>query len=198
MGTGSWPTRADGWTTGSIPVIAPEKPTWLRMSMVVAVTVSWFVVVVVATLVGSFAGIRQAALFGHLVFLAIGFGAVLAIGLYSLALLLRWVRVSRVVMLALALDPLIWVGLIGLCLTGILLNPDLGSAWTWVSLLAVLGVGINGLANRDVMIELGRLPGKAGRRAIGPELLRRAVRVSAITQAGWWITVLIGFLSMPG
>jgi hypothetical protein len=167
------------------------------MSMVVAVAVSWFVVVLLATLVGSAAGIRPVALFAHLVFLAVGFGAVLAIGLYSLALLLRWVRVSRVVMLALALDPLIWVGLGGLCVTGILLNPDLGDVWTWVLLLAVLAVAINGLANRDVMIELGRLPGKAGRRAIAPELLRRAVRVSAITQAGWWIAVLIGFLSMP-
>jgi hypothetical protein len=121
---------------------------------------------------------------------------VLAIGLNGAALLMRWVRVSRVVTLTVVLDPLVWLGLAGLCLTGILLGPDLGSGWTWVKLLAALVVAINGLANRDLMTELGRLPGKAGRRSISPALLRRAVRVSAITQLGWWIAVFIGYLSV--
>jgi hypothetical protein len=107
----------------------------------------------------------------------------------------RWVRVSRVVTLAVVLDPVIWLGLGGLALTGLLLDPNLGSPWIWFKLLAVLAVAINGLAHRDLMIELGRLPIKAGRRALSPTLLRRAVRVSATTQVGWWLAVVIGYLS---
>jgi hypothetical protein len=146
-------------------------------------------------MIGRVDGLRPVALFAHLVFLTIGFGAILAIGLNGLALMLRWVRVSRVVTLAVALDPLIWLGLAGLCLSGVLLAPNLDNGWTWLKLFAVLAVAVNGLWSRDVMTELGRLPSKAGRRSISPELLRRVVRLSVTSQLGWWIALVIGFVA---
>jgi hypothetical protein len=126
------------------------------------------------------------------------FGAVLAIGLNALALMLRWVRVGRVVTMAVALDPLAWLGLAGLCLSGVVLHPDLGRGWTWVKLLAVLVVAVNGLWNRDLVTELGRLLGKVGRRALSGALLRRAVRLSVTSQVGWWTAVVIGFVTTNG
>jgi hypothetical protein len=197
-GSGSWPIRAEGWTTGSIPVVPAVRSQWLRPAQAGGIAAGWLLMIVIASLIGDADALRPVALFAHLVFLAIGFGAVLAIGLNGLALMLRWVRVSRVVTLAVALDPLIWLGLAGLCLSGVVLDPNLNRGWTWLKLLAVLAVAINGLFHRDVMAELGRLPGKAGRRSIAPELLRRAVRLSITSQAGWWVAVIVGFLTTNG
>lgn len=154
---------------------------------------AWLLMIVLAGLVGRADGLRPVALFAHMIFLAVGFGAVLAIGLNGLALMVRWVRVSRFVIVAVALDPLIWLGLAGLCLSGVVLNPDLGRGWTWVKLFAVLAVALNGLWNRDLIAELGRLPLKAGRRSLSTPVLRRAVRLAITSQLGWWIAVIIGF-----
>jgi hypothetical protein len=198
VGSGSSPIPTEGWATGSIPVIAADRPQWLRPVQAGGITVAWLFMIMLAGMLGRADGIRSVALFAHLIFLAVGFGAVLAIGLNGLALMLRWVRVSRVVTVAVALDPLIWLGLAGLCLSGIVLNPDLDRGWTWLKLLAVLAVAVNGLWHRDLMAELGQLPGKAGRRSISPELLRRAIRVSATSQLGWWVAVAVGFVATNG
>ena len=192
-----WPVRGDG-STGSVPVIvAPvtDRQYGPRSSQTGWIVLVWLLLILLASLVGKAAVLRPAALFAHLIFLAIGFGASLAIGLNWVALMLRWVRVSRVVTVGVVLDPLIWIGLSGLCLTGLVLGPDVGRGWTWVKFLAVLAVALNVLWSRDLFADLGRLPGKAGRRSLSPALLHRVLRLSITSQVGWWLCVIIGFVT---
>jgi hypothetical protein len=199
--TGVSATEAESWTTGSMSIIGPPpaaRPSWWRLAQVGGLVAGWTLVIGAASLASPVDWLHRAALFAHLVFLAIGFGAMLAVGVNAVAVLLRWVRVGRVVTLALSLDPLIWLGLAGMSVTGILLAPDLGRPWTWVKLCAVLVVALNGLWTRDLTLELRRLPARAGRGALSAGLFHRAVRVSAVSQLGWWVAVIIGFTSTNG
>lgn len=158
----------------------------------------WIFLIALASLTAPVSWLRGPALFAHLVFLAMGFGSVLAVGAHAVALLLRWVRVGRVVTLAMSLDPLIWLGLAGMVLSGLFLAPDLSRPLAWVKLFAVLVVALNGLSARDLMVELRRLPAKSGRRALSAALLVRAARVCVVSQLGWWVAVIIGFTTTNG
>jgi hypothetical protein len=151
------------------------------------------VVVLVSASVSPAVFLRPYALFCHVVFLAVSFGAVLAVALNGLALALRRVSVGHVLGLSLALDPLIWLGLVGMCASGILLDPRLGRPLTIVKLLLVLAVALDGILARDLMRELRRLPADVTR--VPARLLARATFLAFISQLGWWGAVVIGFLT---
>ena len=156
----------------------------------------WLAAVVAGAMIAPVPAARPWALFGHLVFLAISFGAVLAVELHGLAALLRITTLGRVASVATSLDPLIWGGLIGLAATGAVLAPDLARPLTVVKLIAVLAVAINGLWARELAHALRAVPPTA--RGIPRHLLARALRVSAVSQVGWWSAVAIGFLTTNG
>ncbi len=157
------------------------------------VCIGWAVVVLLSAALSPAARLRPYALFCHIVFLAVSFGAVLAIAFEGLALLLRRVPVRRVVGLALSLDPLIWLGLAGMCGSGILLDPRMDRPLTMVKLLLVLAVALDGLWARELMREFRRLPADDTR--VPAPLMRSAVSSAVISQTGWWGAVVIGFLA---
>jgi hypothetical protein len=172
-----------------------EKRRPLRATAVVA---GWVGVVVLAARLDPAPSLRPYALFGHLVCLAVSFGAVLAVELHGLGFLLRRVSTDRMATVALSLDPLIWAGLIGMCTTGVVLGPHLDRPLTVVKLGAVLVVALNGLWARDLARELRSLPSAGDRSVLPPGVLRRATRTSVVSQLGWWSAVVIGFLTTNG
>ncbi|WP_051090488.1 hypothetical protein [Micromonospora sp. CNB394] len=65
---------------------------------------------------------------------------------FSLRWLLRREPLDAVLNAARGTHPLIWLGLAGLVVSGAALGPDTSSALVRVKLLAVLVVGVNGVA----------------------------------------------------
>jgi len=132
------------------------------------------------------------ALFMHIMSLVVGFGAVLAVDFQALMWMLGRRELADVTRFGAATHALIWIGLAGLVLSGILLHPDLSSTPTRIKLLLVLVVALNGLSALGVQERLDRTPGQ--RPPVG--LLIRATVAVLISQGGWWGAAAIGFVNI--
>lgn len=131
------------------------------------------------------------ALFVHLAALVVGFGAVLAVDWVALLWLLGRRSLDELMTVAVAAQLPIWLGLVGLVLSGALCRPDLSSGLTWIKLGLVLLVTLNGL---HVYAIGERLLGLSGG-AVPASLLRRAGSAAALSQVGWWGAMIIGFVN---
>ncbi|GAA1803420.1 hypothetical protein GCM10009682_26590 [Luedemannella flava] len=164
-------------STRALDSVAPVPVRW-RVSHASVVVGAWVAVIVTAVVVQPSAALRPYALFAHLISLAVGFGAVLCVECYSVAWLLRRTTLERVTTLALTLDPLIWIGLVGLAGSGLLLSPHLDRPLTALKMVLVLVVGLNGVRARRLGRDLrGFLDQHAsrGRHAVDESTGRHAV-----------------------
>jgi len=140
------------------------------------VTVAIVGLIFVSTLVNPPQWLQLVALFVHLISLVVGFGAVLAVDWYGLLSLSRRVTVGDVLLTAERMTPLIWIGLAGLTMSGVLLKPDLNSWLVVVKLCCVLGV------ERQMPI-----PARS--------LIHRGMVLAGASQTFWWTAVVIGFVT---
>ncbi|MFI5916435.1 hypothetical protein [Dactylosporangium sp. NPDC051541] len=132
---------------------------------------------------------HRVALFTHLGFMTLGFGAVLVAD-YSFALwALGRATFAEAVAGTSKLHPLIWSGLCGLVASGMLLRPDLTSGATVLKLVLVAALTVNGV---QAMALSGRMGAFAGAPPV--RLLLWGAATSAISQLCWWGAILIGFL----
>ena len=134
--------------------------------------------------------LHSVALFAHLSALVVGFGAVLVVDWCGLLWALGRRPLTEVLALAQTCHAVIWLGLVGLTLSGALLAPDLAALRTQVKLAAVLLLGLNGVQAFSLHAQLQAAPGPLPGR-----LLRRAAATAVISQAGWWTATVIGFLT---
>jgi hypothetical protein len=133
--------------------------------------------------------LHQVALFAHLAFLVIGFGAVLTLDWFGALWLLGKRSLSEVLRMSAGAHLMIWLGLAGLTASGTLLNPALHQL-TWIKLGAVLAIALNGINAHQLQSALqADLSGPSRR------VLLRAALTGAISQAGWWTACLIGYLN---
>ena len=134
--------------------------------------------------------LHDAALFVHLSSLILGFGAVLAVDWTAL----RWVLGHRpfhaVLTTAGHVHGAIWLGYAGLVASGLLLSPNLSSAWTVVKLVLVLLIGWNGLAAMALQRHLEKSDGGPGGRG-----MLVASCSAGLSQACWWGATVIGFIN---
>ncbi|MET8525446.1 hypothetical protein [Micromonospora sp. NPDC005172] len=154
------------------------------------VTLGWLVAILAAPHLTISAGWRMVALFCHLTCLVVGFGAVLTVDWFSLRWMVRREQLGAVLNAARGAHLLIWLGLVGLVVSGTALGPDMSSAMVWVKLLAVLVVGVNGLFLGRVRDRLVAVQGRPPWSALLP-----GVAAAVTSQLGWWTATLIGFLS---
>ncbi|WP_052432508.1 hypothetical protein [Streptacidiphilus carbonis] len=160
------------------------------------VSVGWCAAVVLAHRVDPTTAVRHLALGIHLAGLAVGFGAVLAVDVVALrALAGRRAGLSAAIRFAGSAEAWIWSGFAALALSGVFLRPHFGSAWTAVSLSAVLLVGLNGVYARTLRQWLTLLPSTATAADIPRPLALRALASGAISQAAWWTAIVIGLLN---
>ena len=129
-------------------------------------------------------------MFGHLVSLLIGFGSVLAVDWYGLLFLLRVVSMRSVLMQAHRMTPMIWLGLLGLTVTGGLLKPDLESSLVLLKMAAVLGIAVIGVLALGVKRAMLRLDP-----ALPRSLMLRGMVLTAASQSFWWTALVISFLT---
>ena len=157
----------------------------------VALVAGWITMMLAVPHLPAATGVRPFALFVHLAALVLGMGAVLSLDWFGLMWMLGRQDLLSLVRAAQVAHTPIWLGLVGLTLSGVLLSPDTTAAPTVVKLLAVLAVGINGLAAARVQRRLLALGGAAPPRP----LLAASVGVATLSQVGWWTATLVGFLN---
>ncbi|MGC4768513.1 hypothetical protein ACLQ25_05940 [Micromonospora sp. DT44] len=185
-GRGAATTPAAGWRGGHRR--ATGHHTLVGASALVGL--GWLLAILAAPHVTLSPGGRMLALFCHLTSLVVGFGAVLTVDWFSLRWLLRREPLDAVLNAARAAHPLIWLGLVGLVVSGTALGPDTSSALVWVKLVAVLVVGVNGLFLGRVRDRLVAVQDDPRWSALLP-----GVAAALTSQLGWWAATLIGFLS---
>ncbi len=169
-------------------VASPRLPSWapyvaagLAFSGIGAVAV-W-----IAGHVAADDTLHDAALFAHLAFLVVGFGAVLTVDWAALLWVAGRCELRDVLRQAGTLHVPIWAGFAGLILSGVFLEPDLASPLTRAKLGLVLLIGWNGVL---AMWQHARLTADPARLHVG-----LASVTASVSQAGWWGAMAIGFLN---
>lgn len=134
------------------------------------------------------------ALFAHLISLVVGFGAVLVVDFCGLLWVLNRKSTRDVLTLTAVAQPLIWLGFLGLIISGLFLHPNLASPWTRLKLGAVVVTGLNG-----VYLHYLRAQTKAlGNVAFADTPIKYKLMSFAgisLSQLGWWTAIIIGFLT---
>jgi hypothetical protein len=154
------------------------------------VSVSIVGLVLVSTLINPPQWVQVIALFVHLISLVVGFGSVLAVDWYGLLSVSRRVTIGDVLLTAERMTPLIWIGLAGLTVSGVVLKPDLSSWLIVLKLSCVLGVGIVGvLALSTSRLMERQMPTPAR------SVVRRGMVLAGASQTFWWTAVIIGFMT---
>jgi hypothetical protein len=154
------------------------------------VSVSIVGLVLVSTLIDPPHWVQVIALFVHLISLVVGFGSVLAVDWFGLLSVSRRVTIGDVLLTAERMTPLIWIGLAGLTVSGVVLKPDLSSWLIVVKLSCVLGVGIVGvLALSTSRLMERQMPTPAR------SVVRRGMVLAVASQTFWWTAVIIGFMT---
>ena len=140
--------------------------------------------------------VAQAALFIHLVSMAIGFGSVIVIDVYGLLWLFGRRTLNELVDLDAAAHTVIAVGVGGLLGSGIALQPDLGKPLAWLKLTLVLVLMLNGLAAQRFLIRLRQtLPPATRGSSIPWAAFQRGLTAALVSQASWWGAIAIGFIT---
>jgi hypothetical protein len=155
----------------------------------------WLLVVASAAAISiDHPALHFVALFVHLVSLAVGFGAVVVVDVYGLLWCLGRRASGDVLALATMANALIVVGVIGLLVSGTVLNPDLSSPLIRLKLALVLVILVNGVNAHRFTHRLRALPASVAGDAIPWQYVRRAAVVVSISQVAWWGAMAIGFL----
>ena len=134
-----------------------------------------------AAIVGSSAvlpvedlGVRSAAVYLHLIFVPVGFGAVVMLHLYLVLWRMGHQKRREVLALTSVAHKLMAVGLAGLTATGIALDPDLDSPLMRTKLVLLLVLMLNAVRVQQ-----------STRRIAGPVV---------VSQIAWWGTLAIGYV----
>jgi len=159
------------------------------------VAAGWAASIWISTLIEPPSWLHALALFGHLASLIVGLGAVLMVEWYALLWATEWRSVRDLRQVDRTLKLPIWVGLIGLLVSGAFLQPDLDSPATIVKLVAVLVVSLNGVALTRWTSYLARFPARMRFRTLSRRARIRFVGSAVISQLAWWTAVVIGMLN---
>lgn len=168
-----------------------------RVSDFIVVSAAWALVVVAAAVFPlEDPQVARAALFVHLMSMAIGFGTVVMVDVYGLLWLFGYRTLSEVLSLTDAAHSVIALGVGGLLASGIALKPDMTSPLARLKLVLVLLLMLNGVAAQRMLHRLkNSLPTDARGASIPWVAFQRVLAAAAISQATWWGAIAIGFLT---
>jgi hypothetical protein len=161
-----------------------------RLAVAAALCGVWGLACWVAGHVEADPPLHRAALFLHLASLVVGLGAVLRVDWEATLWLMGRRTLADVLRLASGSHTLIWTGLAGLVLSGVLLHPDLDAPLTQAKLAAVLLVALNGVQAHCLQ---DRLDASRGRPS-APLVLWSSAS-AGVSQLGWWSATLVGFVN---
>jgi hypothetical protein len=183
------------WVSGLRPLTVRTPFADLVFEMAV-VTLAWLVTVTGASvIVVESPASRHIALFGHLISLIVGFGAVVAVDAYGFLWLLGRRTAAEIVRFAATAHVLISAGVVGLLVSGAILQPDLTAPLPRAKSLLVLMVMLNGVNAHRLSVRLRALPGEVSGDHIPWWCIPRSFLTAVISQVGWWGAIIIGFLT---
>ena len=165
-----------------------------------AVTVAWSLAVLAAAFVPlQSPPVTRAALFIHVMTMAVGFGAVVMTDVYGLLWLAGRRTVAELTDLARAAHGVILFGTGGLLASGIVLRPDLQSGLARLKLGLVLVCMLNGAAAQRMLRRLkADLPTGVRGPSIPWAVFQRVILAALVSQATWWGAIVIGFVTNAG
>ena len=131
-------------------------------------------------------------LFLHLISLVIGFGAVIVIDTAGLLWLTTRVSLEFVIKVATITQKLIWLGWVGLVISGLgLVQYRTGSDNLFIiKMFAVTLLGLNGVFLYSIHKKFEQLHGTE----VPARLQFKIGLASFISQVSWWTAIIIGFL----
>jgi hypothetical protein len=162
-----------------------------------AIVAAWGIVVAAASVFPlDDPRVHRVALFVHLMSMAVGFGAVVLIDVFGVQWLFGRRSLAELADLAASAHPVIAAGLGGLLGSGIALHPDLSAPLARLKLVLVLVVMINGVVAQGILHRLrDTLPPETSGASIPWAGFQRALAVGLISQATWWGSIAIGFIT---
>lgn len=133
-------------------------------------------------------------LFLHLASLILGLGSVLVTDLYGLLWLWDRLRFKQVIRVSGVTSMFIWLGWLGLVLTGIPMLIMIGeiSNLTILKLFFVTLVGVNGVGLHFLHQELRAFKEDGD---VPDIFMFRMIVALSVSQLGWWGAAIIGFLN---
>ncbi|SES40534.1 hypothetical protein SAMN04487818_112217 [Actinokineospora terrae] len=169
-----------------------DRPLWTSRDTAAGVAAIALLVTAVclSTVVRPSPPLHDVALFAHLGFLVLGFGAVLVADYFFVLWVLGRATFAEAVAHTARLHPLIWSGLLGLVASGTLLRPDLSSGATALKLVLVTTLTLNGIQATALGRRMSTLDGPPP-----VPLLLWGAATSALSQLCWWGAVVIGYLN---
>ena len=176
----------------------PRSPNGLRLQSAVAATL--LVVLLVVVLVPHDPSRDDPGLLvlAHLVFLVVGFGAVLVVDWTALLWVRGKVGVEELLATTRRNAVVVWTGVTGLVLTGALMHPNTGSALVLVKLASVAVVVLNGVHAALIGDEMEVWQRARFSTEMPRSVLLRGAAVATVSQVAWWTALLIGFLRARG
>ena len=179
---------------GAAPVgRAPGRRTTLVLG--VLCLLAWAASVTVGTWVDFGPVLHRIGLSGHILAMAVSFGAILVVDWVGFLWLLGKREIRDTGRLEAAAQPLIWGGLAVLLATGAMIKPDLSNPLTQIKMVCVLALMLNGVALAPVMRRLHDLPADTRFTAVAARLRARLLVALCISQACWWTCILVGLLN---
>ena len=133
-------------------------------------------------------------LFFHLVSVMVGFGAVIATDVCGLLWVLGKRSTNDLLNFTLVTQPLIWLGYVGLIVSGLFLHPNLHHVLIDIKLFGVVIIGLNGIYLHFLRLETKRLGNK--KFADTPKSYKlKSFWAISISQLFWWTAIIVGFLT---
>lgn len=151
--------------------------------------------VALSALIHPSAGWYRAGVVVHVLSLVVGFGAVVLVDWYGLLWLAGRRELSHVRLLADGAAPLIWAAIVGLLASATLVEPDLGSILTWVKLVAVLVLVLNGVWVSSLSGLFAGLPARQRFGELPRELRVRLLASAGLSQLTWWVAIAVGLIT---
>lgn len=136
---------------------------------------------------------RRIAVIAHALSFVVGFGAVLAVMLCGLRVMLGKLTFAEAARTAVVVDPGIWLGFLLMVISGAFLNPDLQSYWVRAKLLLAFIACVNGILALPSMKTLLALPSRGGLEVVPLPLRVQLLTQTSISQLSWWAMVFISY-----
>ncbi len=132
------------------------------------------------------------ALFFHLVFLIMAFGAVMVIDFFGALMLFKKTTLALVKRVANITQKLIWIGWVGMVISGLnlILLKGYVDNLTKIKIFFVLLIGLNGIFLHHIKKAMEKFHSE---HELPKKLMFNIFFASLVSQTGWWGALVIGF-----
>lgn len=164
-------------------------------TLAVSAVIAWSVAVMTAPSLSVGGPSHALAVSAHIIAMVLAFGSILLVDWHGFLWLIKKRQLAETIRLDGAASPLIWSGTALLLLSGAFLNPDLSNPWTLVKLGAVLVLMLNGIMLIPLMRRLVVMPPTTTFNNLPLGQRIHMLLCLSVSQACWWVAIVVGFIN---